>query len=151
MADAVNIRNKKASFEYHLVDKYVAGIVLTGTETKSIKAGNASIAQAYCAFQGEELWIRNMHITEWSHGTHDNHEPERPRKLLLQRSELEKLIKKTKIKGFTIVPIRVFVNDKGWIKVEISLAEGKKLHDKRDDIKGRDLDRDAKREASSRY
>lgn len=144
----INIRNKKAGFEFHLLEKFVAGIVLSGTETKSIKAGKASIAEAYCAFEGKELFIRNMHVTEYSHGTYDNHDPLRTRKLMLSRSELEKLSKKIKVKGLTIVPIRVFVSEKGWIKVEIALAEGKKLHDKRHDIKARDIDRDMKRALS---
>ncbi len=142
MAANVNIRNKKASFEYHLLDKYVAGIQLTGTEIKSIRNGKASIAEAYCIFIGNELWVRGMHIAEYSHGNIHNHLPKRDRKLLLNRSELKKLSKKLKEKGLTMVPTRLFINEKGLAKIEIALAKGKKLYDKREDMKRKDAKRE---------
>jgi len=134
----VNIKNKKAGFEYHLVDKYVAGIQLTGTEIKSIRNSKASVGEAYCVFVKSELFIRNMHIAEYDPGSYNNHEPKRDRKLLLNRLELDKLKKKLKNKGVTIVPVRLFINDKGLAKLEIALAEGKKLYDKRQDLKSKD-------------
>lgn len=138
MSNDVNIKNKKASFEYHLVDKYVAGIQLTGTEIKSVRASKASIGEAYCTFIDGELFIKNMHITEYSHGGYVNHDPTRIRKLLLSRKELDKLERKIKVKGFTIVPTRLFIGKSGYAKLEIALAEGKKLHDKRESLKEKD-------------
>ncbi|MBL4625657.1 MAG: SsrA-binding protein SmpB [Flavobacteriales bacterium] len=138
MSDNVNIKNRKASFEYHLIDKYVAGLQLLGTEIKSIRASKASIAEGYCIFIGSELFIKNMHIAEYSHGGFVNHEPKRMRKLLLSRQELDKLLKKTKIKGFTIIPTRLFIGKNGYAKLEIALAEGKKLYDKRESLKQAD-------------
>lgn len=138
MSNDVNIKNKKASFEYHLVDKYVAGIQLTGTEIKSVRASKASIGEAYCTFIDGELFIKNMHITEYSHGGYVNHDPTRIRKLLLSRKELDKLERKIKVKGFTIVPTRLFIGKSGYAKIEIALAEGKKLHDKRESLKEKD-------------
>lgn len=138
MSDYVNIKNRKASFEYHLVDKFVAGLQLLGTEIKSIRESKASIAEGYCTFMGDELFVKNMHIAEYSHGGFVNHEPKRMRKLLLSRQELDKLLKKTKIKGFTIVPTRLFIGKNGYAKLEIALAEGKKLYDKRESLKQAD-------------
>ncbi len=138
MADYVNIKNRKASFEYHLIDKFVAGLQLLGTEIKSIRESKASIAEGYCTFMGDELFVKNMHIAEYSHGGFVNHEPKRMRKLLLSRQELDKLLKKTKIKGFTIVPTRLFIGKNGYAKLEIALAEGKKLYDKRESLKQAD-------------
>ena len=138
MSDNINIKNRKASFEYHLVDRYVAGLHLLGTEIKSIRESKASIAEGYCTFMGNELFIKNMHIAEYSHGGFVNHEPKRMRKLLLSRQELDKLLKKTKIKGFTIVPTRLFIGKNGYAKLEIALAEGKKLYDKRESLKQAD-------------
>ncbi|MDA9563638.1 SsrA-binding protein SmpB [Flavobacteriales bacterium] len=138
MSDNVNIKNRKASFEYHLVDKYVAGLQLLGTEIKSIRQSKASIGEAYCIFIKGELYIKNMHVAEYSHGGFVNHEPKRQRKLLLNRQELDKLEKKTKIKGFTIVPTRLFIGKNGYAKLEIALAEGKKLYDKRESLKQAD-------------
>ena len=138
MSDYVNIKNRKASFEYHLIDKFVAGLQLLGTEIKSIRESKASIAKGYCTFMGDELFVKNMHIAEYSHGGFVNHEPKRMRKLLLSRQELDKLLKKTKIKGFTIVPTRLFIGKNGYAKLEIALAEGKKLYDKRESLKQAD-------------
>ncbi|MBT6438131.1 MAG: SsrA-binding protein SmpB [Flavobacteriales bacterium] len=138
MSDYVNIKNRKASFEYHLIDKFVAGLQLLGTEIKSIRESKASIAEGYCTFMGDELFVKNMHIAEYSHGGFVNHEPKRMRKLLLSRQELDKLLKKTKIKGFTIVPTRLFIGKNGYAKLEIALAEGKKLYDKRESLKQAD-------------
>ncbi|MBL4651933.1 MAG: SsrA-binding protein SmpB [Flavobacteriales bacterium] len=138
MSDNINIKNRKASFEYHLVGKYVAGLQLLGTEIKSIRESKASIAEGYCLFIKDELFIKNMHIAEYSHGGFVNHEPKRMRKLLLSRQELDKLLKKTKIKGFTIVPTRLFIGKNGYAKLEIALAEGKKLYDKRESLKQAD-------------
>ncbi len=138
MSDVINIKNRKASFEYHLIDKYVAGLQLLGTEIKSIRQSKASIGEAYCIFIKGELYIKNMHVAEYSHGGFVNHEPKRQRKLLLSRQELDKLEKKTKIKGFTIVPTRLFIGKNGYAKLEIALAEGKKLYDKRESLKQAD-------------
>ena len=145
MASQVNIKNKKASFEYILLDKYVAGIQLTGTEIKSIRNNKANIADGYCIFIENELWIKQMHIAEYSHGNIHNHEPKRDRKLLLQKKELHKLSKKLKDKGLTIVPTRLFISESGYAKLEIALAKGKKLYDKREDMKQKDAKREMDR------
>lgn len=138
MANNIKIKNKKASFEYFLVEKYTAGIVLTGTEIKSIRRGKVSIAESYCAFIGDELFVKNMHIAEYEYGTYNNHEPKRDRKLLLTRRELKKLKSKLDEKGFTLIPTLLFINENGLAKLEISTAKGKKLYDKRDTIKKKD-------------
>lgn len=138
----VNFKNRKASFEFHFLDTYIAGIVLTGTEIKSIREGKLNLSEAYCYFNGEELFVKQMHISPYSQGTHYNHEPMRERKLLLKNSELKKLKAKSQEQGLTIVPIRLFVNDRGWAKIEVALAKGKKLYDKREDIKQKDLQRE---------
>lgn len=141
----INIKNKKANFLYELFDSYEAGIMLTGTEIKSIRQGKASIVEAYCAFKGSELFVVNMNITEYDNGGYVNHEPRRERKLLLNRNELTKLEKKIKEKGFSIVPISLFINDKGLAKLSIALARGKKQFDKRETIKSSDNKRDLDR------
>lgn len=141
----INIINKKASFEYHLLDSYEAGIQLTGTEIKSIREGKASLSEAYCTFIQNELFIKNMHVAEYTHGTHYNHEPKRMRKLLLNKNELKKLYSKTKEKGLTIIPVKLFINERGFAKLEIALAKGKKVYDKRESIKQRELGREMKR------
>lgn len=146
MANTVNIKNKKASFEFFLIEKFTAGIQLTGTEIKSIRDSKASIAEAYCLFVNNELFIRNMHISEYTYGTYNNHEPRRDRKLLLTKRELKKLSNKLKEQGMTIVPLYLFINDKGFAKIEISLAKGKKQFDKRETIKGKDIQREMDRE-----
>lgn len=137
----VHIKNKRAKFEYELLEKFDAGIMLSGTEIKSIRNNKASIVEAFCVFVKGELFIRNMHIAEYEKASHYNHEPKRDRKLLLHQKELDKLQKKLKDQGLTIVPLLVYVNDRGWAKMKIALAKGKKIHDKRQDLK----DKDAKR------
>ena len=142
----INIRNKKARFEYEILDKYTAGIVLTGSEIKSIRQGKASIAESFCEFNEQsELFVINMTVEEYSHGTHYNHKPKAERKLLLNKRELKKLEKEIKNTGLTIVPLRMFINEKGFAKLDIALAKGKKLYDKRETIKDRDNKRDLDR------
>ncbi|MBD0279241.1 MAG: SsrA-binding protein [Flavisolibacter sp.] len=141
----MEIKNRSAYFEYYIDDKYVAGIILTGTEVKSLRAGKASFNDSYCIFQKGELWVKSLHIAEYTHGTFNNHEPLQDRKLLLNRRELKRLESKIKEKGYTIVPLRIFFNEKNLAKVEIGLAKGKKLHDKRETIKQRDTEREIKR------
>ncbi len=145
MKSKVNIRNKKAGFEYFLLEKFIAGIVLTGTEIKSIRAGKASINEAYCAFTGSELFVRNMHVSEYDYGSYNNHNPKRERKLMLNSRELRKLRTKLAERGFTLVPVVLFINDTGLAKLEIALAKGKKLHDKRETIKKKDIEREMER------
>lgn len=141
----INILNKKASYEFSFIDKYVAGLMLTGTEIKSLRLGKANITDGFCVFNGGELIARNIQINEYEKGTHYNHEPKRDRKLLLNKHELKKLEGALKDQGLTIVPLRLFINEKGWAKLEIALAKGKKLFDKRDDIKKKDLQRETAR------
>lgn len=145
MSNIINIKNKKASFEYEFLEKFIAGIQLTGTEIKSIREGKASLVDSYCIFINHELFVKNMHIAEYSLGTCNNHEPKRNRKLLLNRREINKLEKKVKEKGLTIIAIRLFVNDKNLAKVEIALCRGKQTHDKRQDIKNKDAKRELDR------
>jgi SsrA-binding protein len=141
----MEIKNRQAYFEYFIDDKYVAGVVLTGTEVKSLREGKANFNDSYCIFNKRELWIRSFHISEYSHGTVNNHDPIRERKLLLNKRELKKLEAKIKEKGYTIVPLRLFFNEKNLAKLEIGLGKGKKLHDKRETIKQRDTERELKR------
>ncbi len=136
--NTINIKNKKARFEYEILDKYTAGIKLAGTEIKSIREGKASIAESFCDFEGHELFVINMTIQEYSQATYFNHNPKQSRKLLLNRRELNKLHKEVRTSGLTIVPLRMFINDRGLAKMEIALAKGKKLYDKREAIKERD-------------
>lgn len=141
--DFINIKNKKARHEYALMDTYEAGIKLLGTEIKSIREGKASLQEAYCYFKREALYIKNMHIAEYSHGSDQNHDPLRERKLLLHKRELRKLEDNlTKGGNNTIVPLRLYINDKGLAKMEIALATGKKLYDKRASIKDKDMKRE---------
>ena len=144
-AGKIEVVNRRASFEYHFDDKLEAGIVLQGTEIKSIRKGDVNLTDAYCYFKKGELYIKNMYIGEYEYGTYANHEPRRTRKLLLKRVELKKLEKKVKEKGFTIVPYRLFLNDRGIAKLQIALARGKKSFDKRETIKERDSKRDMSR------
>lgn len=141
----MDIRNRQAYYEYFIDDKLQAGIALLGTEVKSLRAGKASFADAYCLFQKGELWLKAMHIAEYKHGTANNHDPLRDRKLLLTKRELKKWEAKIKEKGYTIIPLRMFMNEKSLVKVEIGLAKGKKLHDKRESIKQKDTEREMKR------
>ena len=141
----INIKNKRASFEYHLLDKYTAGIRLLGTEIKSIRQGKANINDSFCSFFEDGLYIRNMHIAEYSFGSFYNHEAKRDRQLLLTKRELKKLRDKGEEKGFTIVPLRIFINERGYAKVEIALAKGKKDFDKRETIKERESKRELDR------
>ncbi len=146
MQKTINIQNKKARFEYEILDRYTAGIVLTGTEIKSIRQSKASIAESFCEFNAQgELFVINMSIEEYSHGTYYNHRPNAERKLLLNKRELKKLEREVKNTGLTIVPLRLFINEKGYAKLDIALAKGKKLYDKRDTIKDRDNKRDLDR------
>lgn len=138
----IQIKNRKASYEYSFIDTYIAGVKLAGTEIKSIREGKASLQEAFCVFFKEELYIKGMHIAPYTEATHYNHDSTRERKLLLNKKELEKLDTKHQEKGLTIVPIRLFINERGWAKIEIALAKGKKVHDKRDSIKEKDLKRE---------
>jgi SsrA-binding protein len=138
----INIRNRQATYEFELLDKYVAGLVLMGTEIKSIREGKVNLQDGYCYFNNGELFVKGINITPYAQGTHYNHEAQRERKLLLKKTELKKLERKSEEKGLTMVPVRLFINDRGYAKLEVALARGKKLHDKRESIK----DRDAKRE-----
>ena len=150
MSSKVNIKNRKASFEYQFIDKYVAGIMLLGTEIKSIRNNKANISDAHCVFIDNELFVKNLHIAEYSNVGQNNHKPKRQRKLLLNKQELGKMIGKVKEKGMSIIPIRLFINEKGKAKLEIALAKGKKIYDKRESIKEKDQKRDIAREQSSR-
>ena len=141
----LNIRNKKARFEYHLEDVYKAGIQLSGTEIKSIRNGKASILESYCIYSNGEVWIRNMHITEYENGSFYNHKPRADRKLLLNKKEIDQIEKFLKTKGNTLIPLKLFLSEKGWVKVEIACAIGKKLHDKRQDLKEKDDKREMDR------
>jgi SsrA-binding protein len=139
------IRNRQAYYDYFIDDKYDAGMVLTGTEVKSLRAGRASFNDSYCYFHRGEMWIKSLHIAEYSHGTSSNHDPLRERKLLLNKKELRKIESKIKEKGITVVPLRIFFSDKGIAKIELGLGKGKKLYDKRETIKQRDNQREMKK------
>lgn len=141
----INIRNKRASFDYELMDQFVAGIVLTGTEIKSIRLGKASLTDSYCFLNKGELWVKNMNISEYFYGNLNNHEARRERKLLLTKKELRKLERLTKETGFTIIPTRLFINEKGLAKLVIHTAKGKKEYDKRESIKERQDNREMDR------
>lgn len=145
MEKKINIKNKRASHEYFFIQEYIAGIQLCGTEIKSIRDGKASIVDAYCTFTGNELFVLNMHIAEYTMGSHYNHEPKRDRKLLLKKRELKKLQTKSKDKGFTIVPTLLFINDEGRAKLNIALARGKHAYDKRESLKQKEIKREMDR------
>ena len=138
------IKNKKAAHEYFLLEQFIAGICLVGTEIKSIRAGKVSLVDSFCSFTGNELFLNNVHIAAYEFGNQFNHEPKRPRKLLLKKKELKKLKTKSQEKGLTIVPVTMFINDKGKCKITIYLAKGKKTYDKRSDLKEKDLKREIK-------
>jgi len=146
MGNTTEIRNKKATHEFFLEEKFIAGLVLKGTEIKSIREGKASLKEAYCYIREGELFIKSMHIAEYKYGSYENHDPKRDRKLLVNKKELKKLSTKVKEKGNSIVPVRLFINEKGLAKLEIALAKGKKLHDKRDSLKEKDMKRQMNRE-----
>ena len=138
----VNIRNKRATFDYEIIEEYIAGIVLVGTEIKSLRLGKASLVDSYCYFERNELWIRNVNIAEYTWGTCNNHVPKRDRKLLLNRKELNKLQRSLQDRGLTVVGLRIFLNDRGLAKVAIGLARGRKSYDKREYIKSNDAKRE---------
>lgn len=141
----MEISNRKAYHEYFFEVKYIAGLVLKGTEIKSLRAGKASFNDSYCHFDKGELYVKSLHIAEYNYGTYNNHEPMQERKLLLNKRELRKLEVKTKEKGYSIIPLKIFLTEKGLFKMEIGLGKGKKIYDKRETIKERDTDRDIKR------
>jgi len=145
MDNRINIKNKKAYFNFEISEKFIAGMQLKGTEIKSIRQGKASLGDSYCYFAKHELWIKNMRISEYDHGNLQNHDPYRDRKLLMNRKELNKMEKQTREKGLTIVALRVFVNDRGLAKIEIGLARGRKQYDKREVLKQKDMQRDMDR------
>jgi len=134
----ISIKNRKAEFEYFLLAKFTAGLVLTGTEIKSIRSGKANIQDAYCSFINGELWVHNMHVSEYSHGSYNNHEAKRDRKLLVTKREIKKLLIKLNERGFTIIPTLLYINENGYAKLDIALARGKKKYDKRESIKEKD-------------
>ena len=137
----ISIKNRKAEFEYFLLTKFTAGLVLTGTEIKSIRAGKANIQDAYCAFANGELWVYNMHVSEYDNGSYNNHIAKRDRKLLLNKREIKKLLVKLNERGFTIIPTLLYINENGYAKLDIALARGKKKYDKREAIKEKDNNR----------
>lgn len=140
----INIQNRKAGFNFFISDAYEAGIILTGTEIKSVREGKANLSDAYCFVKNNEVWIKNMHISEYAPGSYNNHIPKRERKLLLNRKEITKLMSKLREKGTTIVPLRLYLNERGFAKLEIGLARGKKKYDKRESMK----EAEAKREVA---
>jgi SsrA-binding protein len=150
MSSKVNIKNRKASFEYQFIEKFVAGIMLVGTEIKSIRNNQANISDAHCIFIDNELFVKNLHIAEYSNSGQNNHETKRQRKLLLNKQELGKMYRKVKEKGMTIIPIRLFINEKGKAKLEIALVKGKKIYDIRESIKEKDQKRDLERDRISK-
>lgn len=143
--EKIYIKNKRATFDYEILERFVAGIQLYGTEIKSIRGGHASLPDSFCYFNNNELWVKGMRIAEYFYGTFNNHAPERERKLLLKRKELNKLERKIKESGLTIIPLALFINEKGLAKLEIGLAQGKKQYDKRETLKLKDAKREMER------
>jgi SsrA-binding protein len=141
----INIRNKQANFEFSIIDTYVAGIILQGTEIKSIREGKVTLQDGYCYINNGELFVKSINISPYTQGTHYNHEPTRERKLLLKKAEIRKIESKMKEKGLTLIPLRLFLNPRGFAKLEIALAKGKKQFDKRESIKARDVKRELDR------
>jgi SsrA-binding protein len=141
----LDIYNRSATYEYAVSEKFIAGMALTGTEIKSLRQGKASFTDAFCYFSGGELFLKNLHIAQYSHGNISNHDPLRERKLLLHKRELKKLDSRIRERGFTIIPLKLFFTDAGLAKLEIALAKGKKIHDKRESIKQRETDREIRR------
>ncbi|MFI5219836.1 MAG: SsrA-binding protein SmpB [Bacteroidia bacterium] len=152
MSETINIaNNRKANFEYHISETIEAGIQLTGSEIKSVRSQEVNLGDSYCTFLNNELWVKGMHIAPYKEATHYNHEAKRDRKLLLNKKEIKKLLTKVKEKGFTIVPVRMYISERGFAKVEIGLAKGKKLYDKRQDVKKRDAKREIQKLAKHQY
>jgi len=141
----MELRNKSATFEYFIEDKFDAGMVLTGTEVKSLRDGRVSFNDSYCLIDRGEMYVKGLHIADYSFGSYSNHPPVRDRKLLLKKKEISRITQKLKDKGFTIIPLKIYFNERGFAKIQIGLAKGKKLHDKRDSIKQRETDREIKR------
>ena len=141
----IEIRNKKASFEYEFIERFTAGIVLSGTEIKSIRAGKASLVDSYCYFSGTELYVKNMNVAEYWWGSYNRHDPRRDRNLLLTKRELRKLARSIKEKGMTVVPVKLFIADNGYAKLDIALARGKREYDKRQNIRDKDMRRERER------
>lgn len=141
----INIKNRRATFDYEILERFVAGIQLVGTEIKSIREGRAALVDTFCYFAKGELWVKGMRVSEYFYGTFNNHQPDRDRKLLMKKKELLKLVRKTKESGLTLVPLRLFLNDRGLAKLEIGLARGKKQHDKRETLKSKDARREIDR------
>ena len=146
MLQKVNIKNKKAYFEYEILSNFQAGIILFGSEIKSIRNNHVNLSDSYCIAIDNEVFIRNLHIGEYKHASHFNHEPKRERKLLLNKQEINKISSKAKDKGITIIPLRLFINNKNIAKLEIAIARGKKIYDKRESIKAKDIERDLQRD-----
>ena len=144
-AKTVNIKNRRASYEFSFIDKYIVGMVLKGSEIKSIRESKVNLQDAHCVIFNNELFIRNMHISPFSHGTIENHDENRERKLLLKKKDILKIGSKLEEKGLTLIPLRLFITDRGFAKMEIALSKGKKVHDKRGDIKEKDLKREMDR------
>lgn len=145
MSSKINIKNKKARFEFSILAKYEAGIVLTGTEIKSIRLGQAHISEAFCQIKKNEVWLINMHINEYEFGSYLNHKPTRERKLLLTKKEIKQISKKIIEKGFTLIPLEMFISERGFAKIRIAIAKGKKIHDKRQSLKEKDNKREVDR------
>jgi len=141
----MELRNKSSTFEYFIEDKFDAGMVLTGTEVKSLRDGRVSFNYSYCLIDRGEMYVKGLHIAHYSFGSYSNHPPVRDRKLLLKKKEISRITQKLKDKGFTIIPLKIYFNERGFAKIQIGLAKGKKLHDKRDSIKQRETDREIKR------
>ncbi|MEI7470907.1 MAG: SsrA-binding protein SmpB [Chitinophagaceae bacterium] len=141
----MELSNRKAYHEYYIEASFIAGMVLAGTEIKSLRTGKASFNDSYCYFHQGELFVKSLHISEYAYGTYTNHEPMQERKLLLNKRELKKIEGKIKEKGYSVIPLKIFITEKGLAKMEIGLAKGKKIHDKRDSIRERETDRDIKR------
>lgn len=143
--NTIQITNRRASFEYHIIQKYTAGMVLTGTEIKSIRNGQANLTDAFCLVINDELFVKSLHISLWKQGSYYNHEPMRNRKLLLNKAEIRKIKLKALEKGFAVVPLKIFISETGFAKIEIAVVQGKKSFDKREDIKKKDIERDIQR------
>ncbi|MFV0605586.1 MAG: SsrA-binding protein SmpB [Niabella sp.] len=145
MKNSISIKNRSAFHEYFIDASYVAGMVLLGTEVKSLRDGKGSFNDSYCIIHKGEIWLKSLHISPYSHGTVNNHDPDRDRKLLLQKREIRRIQAKLKEKGYTLVPLKIFMTEKGFIKIEIGLGKGKKLYDKRESLKKKDQEREMKR------